>query len=101
MKACVHCFPSCKRKRITKLSTFRRQIMDKMQSKIVVSGMSGRFPESDNVAEFWANLISGVDMVTAENNRWPDGYYNLPPRSGTLKDLTKFDAEFFGLSAKV
>lgn len=67
---------------------------------IVVAGMSGRFPQSDNLLEFWENLIGGVDMVTSSANRWPADYFNLPPRCGTMKDLTKFDAEFFGVSAK-
>lgn len=68
--------------------------------RLAVSGISGRFPEADNVNEFWDNLINGVDMVTSHNMRWPPNYFDLPLRSGTIKDLTRFDAEFFGLSAK-
>lgn len=35
--------------------------------------MSGKLPESDNLEEFWANLIGGVDMVTDDGRRWKPG----------------------------
>lgn len=41
--------------------------------EIVISGISGRFPESNSIAEFRENLFSGVDMVTDDNRRWPAG----------------------------
>ena len=44
---------------------------------IVICGMSGRLPESDNLEEFWQNLVSGVDMVTENNLRWPAGKNSL------------------------
>lgn len=40
---------------------------------VVISGISGRFPKSDSVEEFKQNLYNGVDMVTADNSRWPIG----------------------------
>lgn len=70
------------------------------RQRFAISGISGRFPESDNIDELWNNLYNGVDMVTSNNMRWPSEYYNLPTRSGTIKDLTRFDADFFGFSAK-
>lgn len=42
---------------------------------VVVSGMSVRLPESDDVDEFWNNLVNGVDMVTEDDRRWPPGTY--------------------------
>ncbi|RWS01532.1 fatty acid synthase-like protein, partial [Dinothrombium tinctorium] len=39
--------------------------------EIVVSGISGRYPESDNIEEFWHNLINGKEMYTADDRRWP------------------------------
>lgn len=38
--------------------------------EVVISGLSGRFPESENVDEFSDNLIRGVDMVTEDGRRW-------------------------------
>jgi fatty acid synthase len=40
---------------------------------IVISGISGRFPESDNVDEFAKNLYNNVDMITEDDRRWPLG----------------------------
>lgn len=71
-----------------------------LQDDIVVSGFAGRFPESDNVEELKKNLFEGVDMVTDDERRWPAGIYGLPKRTGKLKDVTHFDATFFGVHAK-
>ncbi|XP_012511898.1 PREDICTED: fatty acid synthase [Propithecus coquereli] len=68
--------------------------------EVVIAGMSGKLPESENLEEFWANLIGGVDMVTDDDRRWKAGLYGLPRRSGKLKDLSKFDASFFGVHPK-
>lgn len=68
------------------------------KEELVFSGMSGRFPESENIDVLWNNLIGGVDMVNSENPRWPVDYFDLPPRTGKLKNLPGFDAEFFGIN---
>ncbi|XP_039332582.1 fatty acid synthase [Saimiri boliviensis] len=68
--------------------------------EVVIAGMSGKLPESENLQEFWDNLISGVDMVTDDDRRWKAGLYGLPRRSGKLKDLSRFDASFFGVHPK-
>lgn len=44
-----------------------------MDDDIVVSGMGGRFPESDTTDEFAHNLYNKIDMITADNRRWPTG----------------------------
>lgn len=41
--------------------------------EIVISGISGRLPESDSIAEFKENLFSGVDCITDDERRWPSG----------------------------
>lgn len=68
--------------------------------EVVVSGVSCRMPESDNMQEFRDNLMNHVDMVTEDNKRWEPGYLGLPRRSGKLRDLSKFDASFFGVHPK-
>lgn len=70
------------------------------QDDVVISGMSGRLPESNSVAEFEKNLYDGVDMVTDDERRWPAGIFGLPLRTGKLKDIKHFDASFFGVHAK-
>ena len=40
---------------------------------VVISGISCRLPESDNMAEFREHLVNGEDMVTEDNRRWEPG----------------------------
>ena len=40
---------------------------------MVISGMSGRFPDSDSTDEFAHNLYNNVDLITDDNRRWPTG----------------------------
>lgn len=44
---------------------------------VVIAGMSGKLPESENMEEFWANLIGGVDMVTDDDRRWKAGEWGV------------------------
>uniref|UniRef100_A0A8V1ANX5 Fatty acid synthase n=1 Tax=Gallus gallus TaxID=9031 RepID=A0A8V1ANX5_CHICK len=67
---------------------------------VVIAGIAGKLPESENLQEFWENLLNGVDMVTEDDRRWKPGIYGLPKRNGKLKDIKKFDASFFGVHPK-
>ncbi|VVC87707.1 unnamed protein product [Leptidea sinapis] len=67
---------------------------------VVITGLSGRLPDSDNIEEFAQHLFDGVDLVTADDRRWTPGLHGLPERNGKLKDLAHFDATFFGVHAK-
>lgn len=44
-----------------------------MTEDIVISGVSGRFAESDNIDELAKNLFDNVDMITEDDRRWPLG----------------------------
>jgi len=48
-------------------------MMDTSAGEVVISGLSGRFPESDNIAEFRQHLINGDDMITEDDRRWEPG----------------------------
>lgn len=81
----------------------RRLVQDEAMQlpdmNLVVSGLAGRFPSSDSVAEFEANLYEGRDMINdQDNSRFSCGLWGLPPRAGRLKDLSRFDSEFFGFT---
>ncbi|XP_037093774.1 LOW QUALITY PROTEIN: fatty acid synthase-like [Pollicipes pollicipes] len=78
----------------------RRVTLSSLADDVVISGVSGKFPESDNLQEFADNLFGGVDMVTEDGRRFTPGIFGLPTRSGKLKDLSSFDASFFGVSPK-
>lgn len=41
--------------------------------EIVISGIAGRFPESDNVEILKKNLFDKVDLVTDDDRRWKLG----------------------------
>lgn len=75
---------------------------DVIPREIVITGMSGRLPESSNMEEFADKLFSGVDMVNDDPRRWPAGLYDLPSRFGKIKeaDLENFDQHFFGVNQK-
>jgi len=45
--------------------------------EVVISGLSGRLPESDNIAEFHEHLINGDDMVTEDDRRWEPGEHKI------------------------
>lgn len=50
--------------------------------EVVIAGMSGKLPESENLQEFWANLIGGVDMVTDNDRQWKAGEWLQAPAGG-------------------
>jgi acyl transferase domain-containing protein len=68
------------------------------QFDIVISGISGRFPESSNIQEFEENLLKNVDMVTVNDRRFTSGLYGIPEGFGALKEIDKCDSQFFGIS---
>jgi len=44
-------------------------------NSIVISGVSGRYPECDNIEEFWTSLINGKPLYTSDSSRWPQGKF--------------------------
>lgn len=68
-----------------------------LREEIVISGMSGRFPKSNNMREFAENLYNKVDMVDDDESRWPHFHPDVPKRTGKLRNLEKFDASFFSI----
>ena len=80
---------------------------------IAVIGVSGIYPEADNLEAFWDNLKAGRDSITeVPPNRWnPDEYYD-PDRTqamhgkmyctkgGFVDDIDCFDAFFFNISPR-
>lgn len=40
---------------------------------LVLSGMAGRLPDSDNMEDFAEKLFAGVDLVSADDRRWKPG----------------------------
>ncbi|KAF5287178.1 hypothetical protein FQR65_LT12307 [Abscondita terminalis] len=81
-----------------KTSDYGKMTMDFSEGDgLVVSGVAGRFPESDNVYEYRDNLINKVDMVTSDCRRWKTSYSEIPQRLGKINFIEKFDSGFFGI----
>lgn len=91
-----------------------------MDSNVVVSGMSGRFPNSRNIDELEYNLYNKVrtltifderlksnkqnpqvDMIDDDERRWRHTSSESVRRFGKIYDIDKFDATFFGINKKL
>lgn len=42
--------------------------------EVVISGISGRFPETDSVNEYKKMLYESISPITYDNRKWPAGY---------------------------
>ena len=81
-----------------KLST--RAFAATPDDEIVISGISGRFPSSNNMHEFAHNLYNKLDMVDDDESRWKHTNAEIPTRMGKINNMEKFDASFFGINQK-
>ncbi|XP_076294356.1 fatty acid synthase-like isoform X2 [Lasioglossum baleicum] len=68
--------------------------------EVVITGIAGRFPESENVQQLKDNLMNKVDMVTDNYDRWQLDHAEIPRDGGKVKNMEKFDAIFFGVHYK-
>ncbi|XP_065214304.1 fatty acid synthase-like [Planococcus citri] len=64
---------------------------------IVISGISGTFPQSDNIEEFKNHLFSGKDLIS-EVSRWDK--QKVLGRMGPMKNIDRFDNDFFKMDHK-
>ncbi|WP_338398255.1 beta-ketoacyl synthase N-terminal-like domain-containing protein [Persicobacter psychrovividus] len=87
--------------------------MSNHKEKIAIIGMGGLFPGSDNLDQFWTNLMDNKDLVSKSGKEQfgaePAKYYHdekgkldkcYSLRGGYVKDF-QFDAEGFQLKADV
>ncbi|XP_011884012.1 PREDICTED: fatty acid synthase-like [Vollenhovia emeryi] len=66
--------------------------------EIVISGIAGRFPDSDNMNQLRENLFNKLELVRADHGRWLTEKPDLPSRMGVINNVKKFDADFFDFS---
>jgi fatty acid synthase, animal type len=83
-------------------SSYNRRVLTKAtitdpRDEIVISGIAGRFPNSNNVADFAHNLYNKIDMVDDDEKRWKHLDSEVPTRFGKVSRLEKFDAFFFSV----
>lgn len=55
------------------LSNGTHQPYTNLNDDIVITGISGRLPESSSIEEFKDQLFAGVDLITDDERRWPSG----------------------------
>ncbi|MEE7625164.1 amino acid adenylation domain-containing protein [Methylobacter sp. Wu8] len=78
---------------------------------VAVIGMSGRFPQANDLDRFWQNLAVGKDCITEiPEQRWDHRQYFDPDRTkpgksyckwgGFLDDVAGFDPLFFKISPR-
>jgi polyketide synthase PksN len=70
---------------------------------IAVIGVSGRYPQADDLDEFWAHLRSGRDCIeTIPPSRWepPTNASDRRRHGGFLRNVDSFDSLFFNISPR-
>lgn len=67
---------------------------------VVVSGISGIFPNADNMEELSYNLYNKIDMIDNSETRWKHFNEIVPRRSGKIRNVDKFDANCFYFSQR-
>ena len=76
---------------------------------IAIIGMQGRFPGASDIEQFWYNLRNGLEGISlfSAHEVLEEGIDpsvvatpNFVPAGGVLDDIDKFDAQFFGMSAR-
>lgn len=78
---------------------------------IAIIGISGQYPQADDLEEFWENLKSGKDCITEiPGERWNhERYFNkrltvhgkeYSKWGGFIRDIDKFDPLFFKISPR-
>lgn len=69
--------------------------MSEDSSAIVISGIAGRFPQSNNVQEYEMHLFNKVYMVDECEDRVKWKLPNQPTKFGFVRNLNKFDSQAF------
>uniref|UniRef100_T1H7Z0 Carrier domain-containing protein n=1 Tax=Rhodnius prolixus TaxID=13249 RepID=T1H7Z0_RHOPR len=79
------------------LEAGRRLATVSLEDEVVISGLAGVYPDSDNVTDFANKLFNKVDLISDDDRRWKLDHPEIPQRTGKLKEIRKFDASFFNL----
>ncbi|MEI7253666.1 SDR family NAD(P)-dependent oxidoreductase [Dickeya dadantii] len=77
---------------------------------IAIIGIAGRYPQADNLDQFWRNLTQGRDcIIDVPSERWDERWFQegaaTPGKSysrwgGFLSDVERFDLRYFNISPK-
>ena len=103
--------PAPKRRKKNRFSGSGAGSATRQQQDIAIIGLAGRYPQAENLREFWKNLRNGLDCITEiPSDRWDHSlYFDLDPNKpgktyskwgGFIADVDKFDPLFFNISPK-
>ncbi len=78
---------------------------------VAIVGLAGRYPQAEDLQQFWTNLKTGRDCITEiPSSRWDQDRYYHPDRNkagksyskwgGFVDDVDKFDPLFFNISPR-
>uniref|UniRef100_A0A2H8TE21 Fatty acid synthase n=1 Tax=Melanaphis sacchari TaxID=742174 RepID=A0A2H8TE21_9HEMI len=71
------------------------------KEEIVISGIGGLFPESNNVTELSDLLFNKMNGITIDSRRWKPNYLGAINGTGKIKNIEKFDSTFFSVHPKL
>ena len=73
---------------------------------VAIIGMAGRFPGANDIAQFWENLVHGVESITRLKDEELEAEQELAQRPDYVKarplleGIEMFDAGFWGMYPK-
>ena len=77
-------------------------INSKEQDQYAIIGLTGRYPDAENIFEFWNNLATGVSSTSELNDkRWQNQRNFNESKAALLNEIKNFDADFFGISKEL
>ncbi|XP_060835401.1 fatty acid synthase-like [Rhopalosiphum padi] len=71
------------------------------KEEVVISGIGGLYPESNNITELTDLLFNKINGVTIDSRRWKPNHLGAINGTGKIKNLDKFDAAFFSIHPKL
>lgn len=72
-----------------------------LKEPVAIIGMAGKYPQSNDLKEFWNNISEGKNLITeVPSDRFDWTKYDDPTLrwGGFINDIDKFDAKFFNIS---
>ncbi|XP_075983866.1 fatty acid synthase-like [Anticarsia gemmatalis] len=64
-------------------------------NRIVISGMSGLYPQSHHVKQLSEMLYNKVNPIGEDSKRWKYNHPEVAQHTGMIPELERFDAQFF------
>ncbi|KAK7602868.1 hypothetical protein V9T40_006842 [Parthenolecanium corni] len=75
------------------------------EHEVVISGISGRFPECNDVDSIKQILYNKENVITYDNRKWPQGYryefgeVSVPCGTGKYTSIQKYDISVFAVNS--